>query len=71
MEFIMEGLLTCTDVKSIGHTVVATHARDRLEDATDASSRRHLEHSDQLQSVGQARWHAHGGDICHIRLGAQ
>ena len=67
----MEALPTCADVQLILHAVVAADASDRLEDAPDAPSRRHLQHADELRSVGQARRHADGGDIRHVHLGAQ
>jgi hypothetical protein len=48
----MEALLTCADMQPVLHAVVAADARDRFEDAPDASPRRDLEHADQLRSVG-------------------
>ena len=67
----MEVLPTCADVQPVPHAVVAADARDRLEDAPDATSRGDLEHADQLRTVGQVRRHADGGDIRHVHLGAQ
>ncbi len=67
----MEVLPTCADVQPVPHAVVAADARNRLEDAPDATSRGDLEHADQLRTVGQVRRHADGGDIRHVHLGAQ
>ena len=67
----MKVLPTCADVQPVLHAVVAADARDRLEDAPDAPSRRDLEHADQLRTVGQARRHADGGDVRHVCLGAR